>query len=180
MEEALGLSGDEATGAGLVYLVRHAEAGDKRSWPGLDAARPLTELGWRQARGLTRRLLPYPVSRILSSPARRCEQTVAPLARQRDVPVELTEALAVDGDADGVLRLLDAPELRAAALCTHGELIGQVVRRLLAGGMKVTGVGAAGPRWAKGSVWVVGRGGADRHGEYREPLALPPALSWVG
>jgi len=167
----------------MVYLIRHAEAGDKRSWRGPDAARPLTELGWRQACGLTRQLLPYPVSRILSSPARRCEQTVRPLAQQRDVPVELAEALAVDGDVDEFLRLLGTPELRAAALCTHGELIGQAVTRLLASGMRVGGDASLGgrsePRWAKGSVWVLDRAGAERRGDYLEPLAVPLALSWA-
>ena len=175
-----GLTG-EAVSGGLVYLIRHAEAGDKRSWRGPDTARPLTELGWRQAGGLTRQLLPYPVSRILSSPARRCEQTMRPLAQQRDVPVELTEALAVDGGVDGLLQVLGAPELQAAALCTHGELIGQAVTRLLAAGMRVAGLdgGRGEPRWAKGSIWVLERAGAARRGEYLEPLALPLAMSWA-
>jgi 8-oxo-dGTP diphosphatase len=178
VEEGRGLSGNGIPG-GLVYLIRHADAGDKRSWPGSDTARPLTEFGWRQARGVTQRLLRYPIARILSSPARRCEQTVALLARQRCLPVELHDDLAVEGDVDAVLRLLDAPGLQAAALCTHGELIGQAVRRLLAAGMRVSSLTTSEPRWAKGSVWVLERGGADRRGNYLEPLALPPALAWA-
>jgi len=127
-----------------------------------------------------RQLLPYPVSRILSSPALRCEQTVVPLAQQRDVPVELAETLAVDGALAALLELLSAPQLQAAALCTHGELIGQVITRLLAAGMTVAREGAGEPRWAKGSVWVLERAGAGadnthgavRRGDYLEPVAL--------
>lgn len=102
-----------------------------------------------------------------------------PLAQQRDLPVELTEALAVEGDVNELLRLLGAPELQAAALCTHGELIGQAVTALLAAGMRVTGRNGDGgePRWAKGSVWVLERARAERHGDYLEPLALPLALA---
>jgi 8-oxo-dGTP diphosphatase len=97
-------------------------------------------------------LRPYPVDRILSSPTDRCRQTVEPLARQRRLPIELHGALAVDGTAEGLLALLRDDALRGAVLCTHGELIGQVFERLLAGGLRLPGE----PRWQKGSVWVLG------------------------
>src|SRR6266700_2126685 len=75
-----------------------------------------------------------------------------------------------------VSRILSRPALR----CTHGELIGQVITRLLAAGMTVAREGAGEPRWAKGSVWVLERAGAGadnthgavRRGDYLEPVAL--------
>jgi phosphohistidine phosphatase SixA len=152
----------------MVYLVRHAHAGSKAGWDGPDLARPLSETGRRQAAGLVARLRHYPVHRILSSPAGRCLQTVQPLAGLLGLAVEGTEVLGVDATADGVLGLLADPTLRHAVLCTHGELIGQVFDRLLADGLALPG----GPRWPKGSTWVLDRHGGVRvaAASYLEPL----------
>ena len=152
----------------MVYLVRHAHAGSKAAWDSPDQARPLSETGRRQAAGLVARLRHYPVRRILSSPADRCRQTVQPLASLLGLPVEETDALGVDATADGVLELLAIPALRHAVLCTHGELIGQVFDRLIAEGLALPG----GPRWPKGSAWVLDRRGGARvaAASYLEPL----------
>jgi phosphohistidine phosphatase SixA len=132
----------------VLYLVRHAEAGDKRAWTGPDAQRPLTPIGWRQAHGLSAHLDGHPITTIVSSPARRCLQTVAPLAQQRTLGVRADARLLVDGDAGDALRLLwEAPD--GALWCTHGELIGEVLARLRARGAPV---GPA-PESAKGSIW---------------------------
>jgi phosphohistidine phosphatase SixA len=77
----------------MPYLVRHAHAGDKRAWTGPDRLRPLSGSGRREAHGLLVQLRPYPVVRILSSPAVRCVQTVEPLAQRRGLPVERAEVL---------------------------------------------------------------------------------------
>ena len=39
-----------------LYIVRHADAGDRQAWTGDDADRPLTDLGRRQARALAEAL----------------------------------------------------------------------------------------------------------------------------
>jgi phosphohistidine phosphatase SixA len=52
----------------MLLVVRHAEAGDKSTWKGLDSLRPLSPNGHLQAEGLVVRLEDYPVERILSSP----------------------------------------------------------------------------------------------------------------
>jgi phosphohistidine phosphatase SixA len=151
----------------MVYLVRHAHAGNKAEWVGPDQARPLSAPGHRQAAGLVAQLGRYPIHRILSSPADRCRQTVAPLARHRRLAVEVTEALGVDATADGVLDLLGDPALRHVVLCTHGELIGQVFAKLVADGLDLP----ARPRWQKGSTWVLDRdGGHVAEASYLEPL----------
>jgi hypothetical protein len=60
------------TGASkMLLVVRHADAGDKRSWTGPDRLRPLSATGCRQAEGLVIRLEDYPVDRVLS--ARPCD-----------------------------------------------------------------------------------------------------------
>jgi phosphohistidine phosphatase SixA len=55
----------------MLLVVRHADAGDKRSWTGPDRLRPLSPTGCRQAEGLLIRLEDYPIDRILSSPTLR-------------------------------------------------------------------------------------------------------------
>jgi phosphohistidine phosphatase SixA len=152
----------------MVYLVRHAHAGSKAEWDGPDQTRPLSDTGRRQAAGLVARLRLYPVHRILSSPTDRCRQTVQPLASLLGLAVEDSDALGVDGTADGVLDMLADPTQRRAVLCTHGELIGQVFDRLLADGLALPG----GPRWPKGSTWVLDRHGGARvaAASYLEPL----------
>jgi 8-oxo-dGTP diphosphatase len=82
----------------MPYLVRHAHAGDKHTWTGPDPLRPLSEPGRREAHGLLTQLRDYPITRILSSPAVRCLQTVEPLAQRRGLPIEPAQVLGVDAD----------------------------------------------------------------------------------
>jgi broad specificity phosphatase PhoE len=87
----------------LVYLVRHAHAGNKHQWPGRDEDRPLSVPGHREAHGLLARLRDYPITRILTSPALRCVQTVEPLGLRRAMPIEVIDALRVDTPVNGCL-----------------------------------------------------------------------------
>jgi phosphohistidine phosphatase SixA len=115
-----------------VHLVRHACAGDKTRWAGPDLDRPLDDAGVAQAESLADEYESVPVERILTSPAVRCRQTVEPLARRCDLPVEPLPGLLPDGDPEylrGLIAALD-PGVSGGApvLCTHGE----VMRPLLA------------------------------------------------
>lgn len=157
----------------MLMVVRHADAGDKRSWVGLDRQRPLSATGRRQADGLVIRLEDYPVERILSSPTLRCLDTVRPLARDRFLEVEPVAALGVDAGLDPLLAMLWDQELGNAVLCTHGETIGRLVARLAGDGFDVTGP----MHWPKGSTWMLQRSsnGNGRHhvrGRLLEPLEL--------
>ena len=138
---------------GMLMVVRHADAEDKRSWNGADRHRPLSAAGRRQADGLVVRLEDYPVERILSSPTLRCLDTVRPLARDRFLKVEPVAALGVDGGLDPVLAMLWDQELRKAVLCTHGETIGRLVAQLVEDGSDVRGP----LHWPKGSTWMLQR-----------------------
>jgi phosphohistidine phosphatase SixA len=135
----------------VVYLVRHAHAGNKRQWRGRDGDRPLSLAGHQEAHGLVARLRDYPVARILTSPAVRCQQTVEPLSQRRAVPVELVDALAVDAPPGMLLKLVTEQGLQQTVLCGHGEQIGQLVTQLADRGL----LDAAPPRWAKGSTWIL-------------------------
>jgi 8-oxo-dGTP diphosphatase len=156
----------------VVYLVRHAHAGRKSEWQGPDRARPLSAEGRMQALGLIDQLRDYRVRRVLSSPAERCLQTVAPLASRRGLVVEPSDALGVDAPAAGVLELLASSDLHQTLLCTHGEIIGEVFDQLRDIGIELSDR----PRWPKGSTWVIGHdGGQAWKGSYLRPLPVGPA-----
>jgi 8-oxo-dGTP diphosphatase len=157
----------------VVYLVRHAHAGNKARWQGPDLARPLSAQGRKEALGLLEQLRDLPVRRLLSSPAERCLQTVEPLARRLGQAIELREALGLDGAAAEVLELLTSPALDGAVLCTHGELIREVFDQLRAAGIDLSSP----PRWPKGSTWVLRRDSRARwKGTYLDPVVVEPEV----
>jgi 8-oxo-dGTP diphosphatase len=148
-----------------LFLVRHAKAGSRSGWVGADITRPLTRSGREQADGITRLLIDEPVPRILSSPFRRCVETVQPLATKVGIPVELVELLAEGQSASQVLELLAAlPD--HTVLCSHGDVIPAVIDELAARGALIDGE----PDWRKASTWVLERDGD----EFVHAFALPP------
>jgi phosphohistidine phosphatase SixA len=161
----------------MLIVVRHAEAVDRRDWTGADGERPLTSFGERQAEGLVLRLEDYPVERILTSPAlRRGWQTVAPLARQRLVPVEHCTPLGLDAAAGSLLDLMWDKDIRNSVLCTHGTKIAAALALLPMN----CGWDAGAPQWHHGSAWLLQRlAGRRVIGRYLPPLAHDPQL-WPG
>ena len=154
---------------GMLMVVRHADAGDKRGREGPDVSRPLSPAGRRQAKGLVVRLEDYPVERILCSPTVRCQQTVEPLARDRFVRIERVAALGAEASAAEVLAVFWDRELSNAVLCTHGETIGRLFTQLVADGLVVEEPS----HWPKGSTWLLQRNGQRQvRARYLPPLAL--------
>lgn len=133
----------------MIHLVRHAHAGPRRGWHGPDEFRPLSAKGLLQARGLEQHLAALHVGLILSSPAARCRQTVAPVAVARGIPVVLDPRLGYGCDGGEVLAAVLRPAEDDAVLCTHGEVIGRLFAELARRGAAV----AAQLRRGKGSVW---------------------------
>jgi phosphohistidine phosphatase SixA len=157
----------------MLMVVRHADAGDKRSWTGPDTLRPLSPTGRRQAEGLVVRLEDYPVDRILSSPTLRCQQTVQPLARDRFLEVEPLAALGVDAGPAQLWALFWDRALRNAVLCTHGETIGRLLAELVVEGLVVESVLEGPLDWPKGSTWLLQRTEQRQvYGRLLAPLAL--------
>lgn len=123
-----------------LLLVRHASAGKSDEWKSDDAERPLDERGAAQAEHLPEVLARFPIERILSSPAKRCIDTVAPLAAARGLTVEPRDELRDDRqDREGhaLVRSLAGENV---IVCGHG-------------GLETVIPGA--PRWRKGTVFVV-------------------------
>ena len=111
-----------------VIVLRHANAVARRNWDGPDAQRPLTPRGWIQARALPGLLAAYGVTRLISSPAARCVQTLMPYAHAlpEHAPIELDPAfddVDVEGAGPALLTLLDG----SGSDGDHGECPAGVV-----------------------------------------------------
>ncbi len=140
--------------SGVVYLLRHAKAGRKRSpEEGPDEERPLTRRGRKQALRLVERAQGIDLERIISSPFTRCTQTVEPLVQARGIELEIAPELAEGeplGEVERFIRSLDpVPTL----LCAHGPEISGLMDRLEAAGVPI----GATRGLAKGSTWVLQR-----------------------
>jgi phosphohistidine phosphatase SixA len=121
-----------------VLLVRHATAGQSSSAPD-DHLRELDERGREQAERLVDALAPYEVTRILTSPYPRCRQTVEPLGRALGLPIEERDELVEGSASDDVLRLVGSLDAETAVLCTHGDVVYELL----------------GEESKKGSTWVL-------------------------
>jgi 8-oxo-dGTP diphosphatase len=126
-----------------LLLVRHASAGDRDAWEGDDRERPLDERGRKQAVELVERVRPYPIEAILSSPARRCVETVEPLARARGLEIEQRAELSEERQGTAGIGLVRSLAGRDVVVCGHGGLEHALPDA---------------PTWKKGAVLVVGPG----------------------
>jgi 8-oxo-dGTP diphosphatase len=116
-----------------LLFVRHGHAGTKEGWDGDDRLRPLDARGLRQAKHLLAVLSPFRPTAILSSPYLRCLQTVEPLATKRGLSVDEDEDLVPNAalKAVALVRRVSQPGSRnRLVLCTHGEVIGDVLATL--------------------------------------------------
>jgi phosphohistidine phosphatase SixA len=111
----------------MLCLVRHASAGDPKAWVGDDRARPIDERGRGQAAALVDLLAGRPLARVLTSPYLRCVQTVEPLAQARALPLEYRHELGDDARADEALALMRELGGEPASLCSHGDLIRELL-----------------------------------------------------
>ena len=158
----------------MIHLVRHAHAGKRRHWHGDDRKRPLTGRGWRQSRQLAKRLSELPIPVIYTSPHVRCVETVLPLGDMLGMEVQTLKALREGQSPVGVLELLgDLPD--HAVLCSHGDIIGGVIRRIAANGADLKGKGRLRDGrliWQKASTWelTATKGGKVKTARY----VLPP------
>jgi 8-oxo-dGTP diphosphatase len=133
------------------YLVRHAKAGDRSDWEGDDRLRPLSPAGKRQAEALVDLLKDTGIEAVLSSPHRRCIETVEPLARHFGLRVDPEPNLEEGAGAERLLQLTKRRAGRHVAFCTHGDVLEEFLEHLIQQGV----VPRAAARLEKGSTWVV-------------------------
>jgi 8-oxo-dGTP diphosphatase len=152
-----------------VLLVRHARAGRRDRWKGDDRLRPLSKKGRQQVEALVPVLLDFvdDDAVVMSSPWLRCRQTIEPLAAALGVEMEESEALA-EGMGRKALDLVSDLAGQTAVLCTHGDIVEEVLDHLRLVGVDL----GRKPVFPKASTWVL----RERHGEFREArYLLPPA-----
>jgi 8-oxo-dGTP diphosphatase len=134
-----------------LYVVRHADAGPRGGRHEADDQRRLSSRGQRQAEGLRDQLADAGIARLLSSPFRRCVETLVPLGERLGIEVEVDDRLAEGRGAAGPLAV--AAEVRGtrAVVCSHGDVIPDLLDALLAQGT----VFKDELRWQKSSTWVL-------------------------
>ncbi|MEM7141059.1 MAG: phosphoglycerate mutase family protein [Actinomycetota bacterium] len=142
-----------------LYLVRHAHALDRSGWAYDDLERPLTDRGRAQADSVDAFFADRPLRAAYSSQALRCVDTIAPAAQTHGLEVEIRAPLTEGARPNDLLELLrdEAATEGDLVVCSHGDLIPEVLNRLLREGMSVLG-----PRGCeKGSVWELETRGRD-------------------
>lgn len=136
-----------------LFVVRHAQAGSRSEWSDDDRLRPLSERGEAQARGIADLLVGHAPKRILSSPALRCVQTVAPLAEKLDLEVTIDTRLFEGAGPDEVRSLVGELDSSTTVCCSHGDVVPMLLQHLVDLGMS--------PErnlvWQKASVWAIDR-----------------------
>ncbi len=158
-----------------IYLLRHAKAVDREKWHGEDIERPLTPKGLKQAQGVAEALASASIKAILSSPALRCRDTVAPLARKtKRVPFEVVSFLAEGSDPLKALHALvnwqnttqerNGQELTegesrslSVVACSHGDVITGMLTELAQSKVITFSQILS----AKGSLWILKTKGAE-------------------
>jgi 8-oxo-dGTP diphosphatase len=148
-----------------IYLVRHAKAGKRSEWQDEDDLRPLSDTGWKQAELLAESLFKLKVSKLISSPATRCFQTLEPLAKKAKLQVEIDKRLYENGDVADMLEIAEEVE-DSTVLSSHGDMIPELIKTLERRGMKIESK----PDWRKASVWVVER----TNRGFKSAVALAP------
>jgi 8-oxo-dGTP diphosphatase len=137
-----------------IFLIRHAHAGKRSEWTADDRLRPLSQRGVAQSQLLTE---------VVGDLVIGCMQTVEPLAEKYQLSIEESDAFAEGADGDAAYRLLLDLDAHDGVACSHGDVIPDLLQRLVADGMETDG-----PLLDhKGSAWIIElRNGRPFHGRY--------------
>ena len=119
-----------------LVIVRHAKSVSRSTWKGDDdQERPLDERGTQRADDLIRVLAAYGITRLLTSPSKRCLDTIAPYAVWSGHELRSRSGLSEEGhEAEPakagatIEKLLERGE--PAAVCTHGPVMPAVMEVL--------------------------------------------------
>ncbi|WP_248961723.1 NUDIX hydrolase [Sphaerisporangium perillae] len=116
-----------------LVMVRHAYAGTRQDWHGDDDLRPLDDQGEAQAGTICDILYGYRPASLLSSPSRRCVQSLLPYAARQALPIRTEPPLSethYDGSVSLALTLSLLDEGVPAAVCSHGKVLPELISGL--------------------------------------------------
>jgi 8-oxo-dGTP diphosphatase len=117
-----------------LIVLRHGHAVARKSWPAEDRERPLHADGTAQATALVPVLSAFGPTRVLSSPARRCLDTVGELSAALGVAVRTLSGLA-EGVTDAQFtaaarQVLTAADADTVVVCSHRPVLPRLFRVL--------------------------------------------------
>lgn len=127
------------------FLVRHADAGSRGIQN--DEQRTLSKRGRGQADALAAQLADAGITVIRSSPYARCIETVAPLAVVLEIATEHDDELGEGAGPAHAIALIERATT-PTVLCSHGDVIGEVMHSIARRGIKLDD-----DRLAKASTW---------------------------
>jgi 8-oxo-dGTP diphosphatase len=115
-----------------IIALRHGKATPHENWDGPDATRPLLQRGIDQSMSIALGIAAYRPVTLLSSPAVRCLQTIAPTARVTGLEVKEKVAISQDAyrsDAAAVSKVIAKRLSKAVTtvLCSHGPVLPQII-----------------------------------------------------
>ncbi len=135
LKEVMGFHADKELETRALILLRHAKATPRGDWPGEEAKRPLLPEGEKQAKRLVGVLGAYAPKRLVTSPWKRCHQTVEPFAKakkrkliERSQLTELSSTLSPRKTKHAVEHLFD--ESKSALLCSHRPALPTITQTL--------------------------------------------------
>lgn len=131
-----------------LFLIRHAVAGVRNNLDPSDDQRSLDEVGHSRAQAIADTWTEMGIEAIYSSPALRCMQTVEPLAQRLQMTLQIAPELFEGASTSRSIEYIRSFTGRSVVLCSHGDVIPDVLRNLQVGGSKLQGRGCA-----KGSIW---------------------------
>lgn len=132
-----------------LILLRHTQALKRSQYDGtVDSERPLSGKGRSQAKTLVPILDAFGVTKVRSSPSRRCHQSVAKFARSIDASVEAETGLTEEAHqadpaaADARIAVI-AQEAAATVVCSHRPVLATIV----SAAARALGVDPTDERW---------------------------------
>lgn len=158
-----------------ILYVRHGRAHDREKWSGDDNLRPLDKKGRHQSEMLVPMLAPFNPQRIFSAEPDRCQTTVAPLADELTLDVEVNELFGELAWAENQVACKQAfADVIAlggvSVICSQGGIMPDIIAWLSDTGR----LPIDGPiNVKKGGVWVLSFSGDDLTGADYIPSALP-------
>jgi 8-oxo-(d)GTP phosphatase len=142
-----------------LFLVRHAQAGSRQEFQGPDdTIRPLTGRGRHQAAdiaGIVKDMAAGLPTTVLTSPYRRCIETIAPFSAAIAQPYVIDERLAEGPTEPACVFVREVAPLlqtQAIVLCSHGDILPKILETLHYEDDLDLG---SEPRVQKASIWML-------------------------